>query len=219
MNPALSGGGYQGITSGTGKERVTFHADASKIYYAVVDGKDMNQLSWFHVEVEACGACQPTASTTLSCNMSMAISGDTPIGKSALTTYMCGPGTPPATVAAAGNEQAFLFHTEADADQQVRATITNGSQPFTALALPVGTDGACDPTRCLASVNSSGAPGSATAVAVETLAAAPWLVRYWPRNSTHVSAAAPPRVTNNPPAKLGTNGTDSSASWAATGPR
>jgi hypothetical protein len=163
MNPALPGGGFQGITSGTAKERVSFHADASKVYYIVVDGKDAGQMTKYHVQVDACGACQPTPATTLACNMSMAISGDTSLGKSGLTTYMCGPGTTTTTVTAAGNEQSFFFRTEANADQTVRATITNGSQPFTALALPTNFNGACDPTKCLASVNSTGAPGSASA--------------------------------------------------------
>ncbi len=73
-----SGSVYQGITAGTSlAETVTFHASASGTYYIVVDGKDASQISNFQLEVEACGACQPSAATTLSCNMTMPINAST----------------------------------------------------------------------------------------------------------------------------------------------
>ena len=67
----------------TGSESVTFHAMAGHTYFVVVDGK-AGAMANYHVEIAACGACQPTPSTTLACNSSMPLSGDTSHGKPAL---------------------------------------------------------------------------------------------------------------------------------------
>ena len=49
MNPA-QGGGFAGVTAGTGTESVSFTANAGKTYYVVVDGKVANPVN-FHVAV------------------------------------------------------------------------------------------------------------------------------------------------------------------------
>jgi hypothetical protein len=53
MNPALSGGGFQGVTRGTGNETVTFHALSTHTYYFVVDGYEGGAAD-FHIQL----ACQ-----------------------------------------------------------------------------------------------------------------------------------------------------------------
>jgi hypothetical protein len=153
MNPMLPGGGYQGITAGTANERVRFHATAGKTYYIVVDGKDPTQVTNYRVEIEACGACQPTTDTRLSCNMTMPINGDTSKGSAQLSTYMCG--TPATSVSLPGKEQTFFFTTQAPVAENVTATVSGSTTPVTLLALPVNSNGACDPTMCLASSASS----------------------------------------------------------------
>jgi hypothetical protein len=146
MNPAVTGG-FQGVTAGTANERVTFKAAAGKTYYVVVDGKDMNQVKDFVMEVEACGKCQPTASTRLSCNMTMPINGSTASGAAQITDYKCG--EPDVAVAAAGKELPFLFRTDDDAVRNVTASLTGASADYKLLVLPTSFWGQCDPDACL----------------------------------------------------------------------
>ncbi|HZS40124.1 MAG TPA: hypothetical protein VFF06_25010 [Polyangia bacterium] len=151
MNPAIAGGGFQGITAGTGTETVTFTAAANHNYFIVVDGK-AGAVADYHVEVVACGNCQPKPSTTLACGMSVAVSGDTSTGMSTLSSYMCtdSAGTM-STVMAPGNEQVFMFNTVAPQVQNVKATVTAASGPFDIFALPNDLNGQCDPTACVGS--------------------------------------------------------------------
>jgi hypothetical protein len=160
-NPPLPGGGYAGITNGTGKEHVTFHALASHTYYLVVDGR-AGAVADYRLEITACGACQPSPTTTLACNASMPLGGDTSKGMNTLGMYTCTKGTGTQSVTAAGNEQVFLFSTVAPVAQNVTAKVVNASKPVTLLALP-STSGACDPTSCLGSAAATGTAGSMTA--------------------------------------------------------
>lgn len=157
MNPMLPGGGYAGITAGTGKEKVTFHAQAGHSYYVVVDGK-AGAIGQYHLSVDGCGACMATAQTTLACNASMPLAGDTSMGKSLLSSYTCGS----STVNAPGNEQAFLFKTSAPVTVHATAQVVNATQPVTLLALPTNA-GACDPTSCIGSAATTGSAGALTA--------------------------------------------------------
>ncbi len=169
VNPSRTDGGFQGITPGTAKERVSFRAKAGVVYYVIVDGKNSAQ-GYYHLSLEACGACQPTPTTTLACNVSMPLAGDTAAGTNELATYTCATnasgGT--ATVAAAGNEQSFLFVDDAMATRKVTAKVTGASTDVTLLALPVGASygsnypGACDPEACLASAASASGTASIT---------------------------------------------------------
>ena len=154
MNPALAGGGYAGITAGNGVERLTFKALSSHTYYFVVDAKN-GAMGNFRLEIEACGSCQPTPTTTLACNQSMPLAGDTSKGKSDLSMYTCTQGTGTQSVMAPGNEQAFLFNTVAPSTQQVTAKVVNASKAVTLFALPSNL-GACDPTSCLGSATATG---------------------------------------------------------------
>ncbi len=177
MNPALPGGGFQGVTAGTGTESVTFIGDPNKIYFIVVDGKN-GATANYELEVKSCGTCSPTPATTLACGMSIAApGGNTASGMSALSAYMCTNGASTTNVSMPGNEEAFQFTTVAPVTQNVTATVTGASGPVTVLALPVDFDGACDPTVCLGSQSSSG--GSATL----TFPAAPYdsvtSTNYW----------------------------------------
>jgi hypothetical protein len=151
MNPKLPGGaGYQGITAGTGRESVTFTAAANHPYFIVVDGHN-GAVANYHIEVVACGKCQPTPTTTLGCNMSTPLSGDTSKGMNALSTYMCTNNGTASTVTSLGNEQAFLFTSVAPVTQPIRATVSGASGPVNLMALPEDFDGQCDPTSCMAS--------------------------------------------------------------------
>ncbi len=146
MNPK-SGTVYQGVTAGTSAESVTFHASASGTYYVVVDSKDMTQISSFQLEVEACGVCQPSAATQLSCNMTMPISASTATGAANIGTYMCGAAM--TTVTAAGKELPFYFRSPSDPNMpvyNVTATLTGATTAYKMMALPTNFDGACDPT-------------------------------------------------------------------------
>ena len=147
-NPA-AGTAFQGITTGTSAERVVFHADHSKTYYAVVDGKDLNQVGNYVIEVESCGQCTATTpAQTLSCNMTMPVSASTATGTKRLTNYMCADSTNPVL---AGNEIPFLFKDDSGTSHTVKATLTSASQPATLLAVSQNYYGECDPTDCIAS--------------------------------------------------------------------
>jgi hypothetical protein len=148
MNPKLDGNLYQGVTPGTAQERVRFRALAGKDYYIVVDGKDLDQVKDYVIEIEACGKCQPSAGTRLDCNMTMPISTSTAMGASELTDYACGEAK--TAKAAAGKEIPFYFRTNDGAVRNVTATVTGGSgEKYTLLALPTNSSGQCDPTSCL----------------------------------------------------------------------
>jgi hypothetical protein len=159
MNP-MTGSTYQGITAGTSAESVTFHASGSGTYYVVVDSKDATQISNFQLEVKACGVCQPTAATVLSCNMTMPISASTATGAANIGTYTCGGTT---TVTAPGKELPFYFRSPSDPSSPVyniTATLTGATAAYKMMALPTNEDGACDPTTCIGEVE--GASGSNT---------------------------------------------------------
>jgi hypothetical protein len=159
-NPPLTGGGFQGITSGTSDERVTFTAKAGQSYFIVVDGKSSGS---YHIEVEACGACQPVVADRLSCNQSVALAGDTSKGSPVLSSFTCqNPGgTGTTSFSAAGNEQLFFFQPTANAVQKVQAKVTGASLPVRLAAVPENSSTlACDPTMCLAGATASG--GNAT---------------------------------------------------------
>ena len=147
MNPAATTG-FVGVTAGTSKESVTFHAAAGKTYYAVIDGKDMNQVHKFAVEVEACGRCQPTATTRVDCNTSMPITTNTSAGAAKLTDYMCGADGAKTTVPAVGNEVPFLLKTTDSAPRKVTATITGAADGVKLLNMPQNYYGHCLPADC-----------------------------------------------------------------------
>ncbi|MEO6950597.1 MAG: hypothetical protein ABI321_02210 [Polyangia bacterium] len=156
-NPT-TGTGFQGITTGTSDERVTFPSDPAKTYYAVVDSKAMNQVGNFAIEVESCGQCAAkTTSQIISCNMTMPVQASTSTGTHVLTNYTCADSTSPVL---AGNEIPFLFKDTSGTGRTVNASLTGATQPATLLALSQDSYGGCDPTGCLASSATSN--GSAT---------------------------------------------------------
>jgi hypothetical protein len=147
VNPARAGGGFQGITANTANETVTFTAKANTSYFIVVDGKGSAS---YHIEIQACGACQPTPTNTLSCNQSMSVNGDTSQGTSALASYTCGGNTLPG----AGSEQIFFFTPVGSVAQQVRTTVTNPSSAVTLAAIGQNSSLQCDAAMsCLAGAN------------------------------------------------------------------
>jgi hypothetical protein len=142
MNPMLSGGGYQGVTAGTAKERVTFHATAGKNYYVVVDGKDMSQIRDYVLEVEACGKCQPTDTTRLDCNVSTPLMGDTSKGAAQITDYKVGAAM--TAVSAPGKEQAFYLRTADNAVRNATVSIISPSNDYRMIVTPDTFWGQCD---------------------------------------------------------------------------
>jgi hypothetical protein len=173
MNP-MNGSGYQGITAGTANERVTFHTTAGKNYYVVVDGKDMNQTRDFVIEIEACGKCQPTDTTRLSCNMTMPISGNTSTGTQVLDNYKCGMAM--TAVSAPGKEIPFYFRTDDNAARNVTANLTGATADYRLVVLPDDYWGACDPTSCVA--NAAG-PAATNSVTWKVDAGFSAFTRYW----------------------------------------
>jgi hypothetical protein len=176
-NPTLPGGGYQGITAGTGTETVTFNANSGTTYYIVVDGKN-GATANYHLEIESCGVCSPTPSTRIGCGMSIP-SGDTTKGMSALSSYMCTSGATTQNLSLPGNEQAFEFATVAPVSENVTATVTGASGPVTLLALPVDFNGQCDATSCVGSQASTAGSASLTFSATPSDSITPayyWLV-------------------------------------------
>jgi hypothetical protein len=157
VNPALPGGGYAGVTAGQGDESVTFHAMSGHTYYFVVDGKDAANKGDFTLSVDSCGACHATPATTLACNMSMPVSGDTSKGQSLLSSYTCGTNM----VSLAGKEQTFKLAGAAPYSVTVKATATvsNASGAATLLALPESA-GACNPDLCAGSANTASGAAS-----------------------------------------------------------
>jgi hypothetical protein len=153
MNAQRSGGGYDGITAGSGQERVSFHALVGHTYYVVIDGK-AGAKGDYTLTVDSCGACNATLAPALACNLSMPVSGDTSKGQSKLSMYTCTQGTSTAMVSAPGNELPFLFSTSAPTDVHATAKVVNASGPVTLLALPT-TSGVCDPMSCKGSATSS----------------------------------------------------------------
>jgi hypothetical protein len=149
MNPTLSGGGYQGITAGTAKERVSFHATAGKSYYIVVDGKDMNQFRDYVVEVEACGRCQPADTTRLDCNVSTPLSGDTSKGAAQISDYKVGAAM--TAVSAPGKEQAFYLRTADNAVRNATASIIAPSNDYRMILTATTGYGQCDVNNAIAS--------------------------------------------------------------------
>ena len=176
MNPQLSPGVYQGITDGTGNETVTFTATSGHTYFVVVDGKN-GATADYSILVEACGNCQPTPQTTITCGTSIAM-GDTSKGMSALGTYMCTDSQGnTSTVNAPGNEQVFLFTQTQQVAQPVKATVTGASGAVTLLALPNDFNSQCDPTSCLGSATSSAGSASLTFTADSSFETTPyWIV-------------------------------------------
>lgn len=159
-NPMLPGGGYQGITRGTGDETITFRAKAGTQYFIVVDGYMGAQASYV-LKIEACGVCQPTAKNTVGCGQSMQIAGDTSKGSSTLSGYACTAG---GSFTAGGNEQMYWFP-PVNQDRQVRATVSGASQPAVLTVLPDNTQAMCDPTQCLAGATATGtAPNMSASV-------------------------------------------------------
>ena len=159
-----TGSTYQGITAGTGHERLTFHALAAHQYYIVVDCK-ANAIGSYHLAIVACGVCQPSVSNTLSCNMSTPVSGDTSQGVSNFDSYTCASGNSTVNVSSTGKEQAFYFHDDASVTRKLRAKVTSANHPVNVMALPVGGStgdhaGECDPTQCLGTAASSGGAAS-----------------------------------------------------------
>jgi len=161
MNPA-DGAAFKGVTAGTSAERVTFRAVDGKKYYAVVDGKDANQVHDFVVEVEACGRCQPTDANRLTCNMTMpvTINSSTADGAAVINEYMCGATGSKTTVAAAGKEVPFYFKTPNDAARNVTAKVTGATSEVKLLTMPMSFWGQCDPVECSSFTTS--AAGTAT---------------------------------------------------------
>ena len=154
VNPPLpGGGGFQGISIDAGEESVTFRARAGKRYFLVVDGKSGSSAS-YRLRITACGRCQPTGTNRLSCNQSMPIAGDTSKGTAVIDSYTCSGGAGPQTLSAAGNEQVFVFTSEAPVAAGVRATVLGAQAPITLAAMPVGANLACAPAQCLAGVMS-----------------------------------------------------------------
>ena len=161
MNPMITGGaGYQGVTAGTAKERVTFRATAGKTYYVVVDGKDANQVRDYKIEIEACGKCQPTDGTRISCNMTMPVNGDTAQGAAQLIDYTCG--TAMTAVSAPGKEIPFYFRTDNNAVRNVTANLTGATGDYRMQVLPTSFWGQCDPTACLDTKSGPAATNSLT---------------------------------------------------------
>jgi hypothetical protein len=161
-NPALAGGGFQGITAGTSRETVSFTAKAGAQYYIVVDGKGTGS---FKLELEACGKCQPTPATTLSCNMSMSLGGNTAMGSNNLTSYTCtnANGTGTTMFNGPGKEQVFFYESQAPVVQKVQATVSGASTDVTLAAVPVGLTDDCNPATCVAGASSTGTAPSKTA--------------------------------------------------------
>lgn len=161
-NPARGGGGFQGITAGTSDETVTFTAKAGMPYYIVVDGKGSGN---YKIEMQACGKCQPTPTTTLSCNMSMSISGNTSSGASQLASYTCPNtgGTGTTMLAGAGKEQVFFYESLAPVKQKVKATLTGASADLTLAAVPLSTVNECNPAACVAGATTTGTSPNKTA--------------------------------------------------------
>ncbi len=157
-NPA-AGAAFQGITTGTSAERVTFRADHSKKYYAVVDGKNLNQIGNYVLEVESCGQCAAKSTSQLvSCNMSVAVQASTSTGTNLLNNYTCVGATNP--VVLAGNEIPFLFKDESGVARTVNASISGATSPATLLAISESYYGACNPQDCLGAQASSGGSAS-----------------------------------------------------------
>jgi hypothetical protein len=176
VNPPNPGGaGLQGLTAGTGLERVTFHAVKGKTYYVVVDGKGTGAIDYFHLELLACGVCQPTPATTVACGMS--VMGNTVMGKAALTSYACGAASPNLP----GNEQAFWL--SAATSQMVTAKVVSPSKPVTVLALPAGPTAPKAGRECLASGCMQQAASSGTSDVQITFPVEPYNStepnRYW----------------------------------------
>lgn len=175
-NPA-TGTTFQGITAGTSNERVTFHADHTQKYYAVVDGKDMNQVGNYVLEVESCGQCAATTpSQTISCNMTVPVQASTSTGTNLITDYMCGPSGSKTAVTLAGKEIPFLFKYESGVARTLNASITGATAPASLLAISESYWGACDPTDCLASGASSGGNAS---ISFSTQQSFSSFKRYW----------------------------------------
>jgi hypothetical protein len=147
-NPQLPGGGYQGVTAGSGDEKVTFHAVTGHTYYLVVDGHD-GATGDYTLSVDSCGACNAATATKIACNQSMTVSGDTSKGQSLLSSYTCAAGASSQMLTLGGKEQTFQFTGSAPYSVTVKATaqIVNASGAATLLALP-STQGACDPAAC-----------------------------------------------------------------------
>jgi len=158
VNAPLPGGGFQGITAGTGNERVSFHAMLGHTYYVVIDGKN-GAIGNYHLTVDSCGDCNAATSTKIACNQSMAVSGDTSHGQSKLSSYTCKSGMTTQMVSAPGREQTFQFTGSAPVTVKATAQVVNASGPVTLLALPT-TQGACDPASCAGSALSSGGSAS-----------------------------------------------------------
>ena len=175
MNPSDGNGGYKGVTAGTARERVTFKAVAGHDYYFVVDGKDMNQVKDFIIEVEACGRCQPTEGTRLDCNMTMPIMTSTAAGAAQLTDYKCG--TMMTAVAAAGKEIPFYFRTNDDAVRNVTASLTGATADYKILALPTTLWGQCDPNKCVDTVSGTTAQNKSLTFKVDPNGGD--FARYW----------------------------------------
>jgi hypothetical protein len=158
MNPMLPGGGYAGITAGTGNEKVTFHAQLGHTYYVVIDGKN-GAMGDYHLSVDSCGACNATTAATIACNQSMPLAGNTAKGQSKLSAYSCANGTMTQMVNLPGNEQTFHFTTSAPVNVTATAKVTGASSPVSLLALP-STSGACDPTMCAGSTTTTNGAAS-----------------------------------------------------------
>lgn len=154
--------GTTGVTAGTSAERVTFHAAPGKKYYAVVDGKDMNQVHPFALEIEACGRCQPTDGTRLDCNTSMVVNTNTSSGAATITDYMCGPDGSKTAVAAAGKEVPFTFRTVDDAPRKVTATLTGAADGTKLLSIPQNFWGHCLAAECDQVATAAGGSASIT---------------------------------------------------------
>jgi len=174
-NPKLPQGGFAGITSGTGNERVTFRAIAQQHYFIVVDGRN-GATADFHVEIESCGACSVQLSNSLHCNQTQPIPGNTASGKATLGPYTCANGTFTGT----GNEQSFRFTSEAPLTQRIEATVSSASAPVTLAVLPESSTLACDATQCLGGATATGsAPNLSASVSFSAEPAGMGHDRYW----------------------------------------
>jgi hypothetical protein len=146
-NPS-SGSTFQGITAGTSAEKVTFMADPTKTYYVVVDGKDMNQVGPFIVEVESCGACALTSSTDIACNSSFPVPSTTVGGSTVLTNYTCGSAS---AVAFAGAEVPFLLRDDSGVARNITATLTGATMGTGLFVLNQAMNGDCQGADCITS--------------------------------------------------------------------
>jgi hypothetical protein len=96
--------------------------------------------------------------TTLSCNMSMSMGGNTASGSNVLGSYTCAnPGGSGTTMlAGAGKEQVFFYESAAPVVQKVKATVTGASADVTLAAIPMGSTNECNPAACVAGAASTG---------------------------------------------------------------